>query len=152
MSLRFALLAVASTVAFASTAEAIIHGGNPHLDFFVTPPEGTLSGGDVDVDRIRVHNCGGGFTDYIVNETIDPVEGYGLDITGGNLCGVTVFWDSDMYLDGNNVSGDYTIRYDDDLTYVPLGNPTSAVPLAPFFVEDGIIHGGNPHLDLEINR
>ena len=138
-----------SLLSLLPSAHAVIHAGNPHLDFFVTPPEGSLSSGTVDLATVTVERCGGGEDVYIVDATIDPVEGFGLTIAGGDLCAVILAWDSEMVLSGDNAAGPYTVVYDEPSTTVVL-DQTAPVALDPFTVTSGVIHAGNPHLELDV--
>ncbi|MEL6342473.1 MAG: hypothetical protein AAFV53_05030 [Myxococcota bacterium] len=151
MNYRSILLASVLFALPVSPAYAVVHAGNPHLEFWVDPPEGSLTTGDVTLDRVRVHLCGGGYTDYPVGAAIDPVAGYGLTIQGGDLCKVTFFWDSDMTLEGSNAIGAYSLRYTEAFTEVVLSGPDYGADLDPFIVENGVVHAGNPHLPVEVD-
>src|SRR5262245_55895116 len=84
----------------ASPAEAIIYVGNPvNLSFYVDRAQHDLVEGSVVLDTVRVRACGGGYTDYEVDALIDPVAGYDLDIAGGDYCGVSLYWSTDMELE-----------------------------------------------------
>lgn len=145
MTLSISLLAALFTPA---NTQAIVHGGNPNLHFEVQQGPGYLTEGSVDLDKVRVELCGGGFTDYQVDDTIDPVDGFDLTISGGDLCGVELFWDSEMFLDGVGPLGAFSLSYDKASTYVPL--PAQPQALTPWTPETGIVHGGNPNLTLSI--
>lgn len=132
-----------------SPAEAIIYAGNPHLDLTVQRAEADLDSGEVDLAKLRLHACGGGYTDHEVDETIDPVAGYGLDIDAGDWCAVTVYWDTAMVLDADNGSP-FTLEVDHASTYVPLSASIQPVDLVPFDVVSGSVSGSAPSLRVEI--
>ncbi|MCB9764635.1 MAG: hypothetical protein H6739_32975 [Alphaproteobacteria bacterium] len=129
---------------------AIIYAGNPHLDLTVQRAEDDLVEGSVDLDKVRLHACAGGTTDYTVEETIDPVDGYGLDIDAGDWCGVTLYWGGVMELDGDNGSP-FSLEVDHASTYVPLATTINPVDLVPFDVVSGSISGSAPSVRLDIN-
>lgn len=146
MSLSFTLLSLLSNPA---STLAIVHGGNPNLHIHVDQAAGYLTQGSVDLDKVRVESCGGGFTDYQVDQSIDPVAGFDLSISGGDLCGVELFWDSEMMLDGSGPQGAFSLSYDQTSTWIAL--PAQPQALTPWTPETGIVHGGNPNIYLSIN-
>ena len=147
MTLSFSLLALLSNLPAISSA--IVHGGNPNVHFHVDQAPGYLTQGSVDLDKVRVEYCAGGFSDYTVDETIDPVAGFDLSISGGDLCSIELFWDSEMMLDGAGPLGAFSLNYNQTSTWVPL--PAQPQALTPWTPEAGIVHGGNPNIYLSIN-
>lgn len=130
-----------------SPAEALIYLGNPSLGFRVDRPAHDYVEGTVELDKVRVHHCGGGSTDYPVGEVIDPVEGYALTISGGNHCGLTFYWDSVMDIDGPT----YTVRYEEATTNVTLAEEIDPVVLTPYDVISGSMSGYGPRLIVTID-
>ena len=105
------------------SAHAVIYIGNPNLGFHVDRQQHDYVSGSVDLDTVRVHHCGGGYTDYPVGQTIDPVDGFDVAIAAGNHCSVTLFWGSVMVVDGPS----YSLEYDEASTAVTLASPIAAV-------------------------
>jgi hypothetical protein len=146
MSIRF-FLACLVFVALPFAAHATVYTGNPNIDFHVDRPmQHDLVSGDVTLDHVRVSYCGGGHTDYAVNDVVDPVAGYSLTINGGDLCSVTFAWSTSMYLDGSN----FTVGYDATSTTVQVGANMSA-SLSPYRVVSGNPSGGAPVLFVTIH-
>ena len=71
-------------LALASSAHAFVFIGNPKLHLEVSRAEADLTGGDAYVDLVRVHACGGGYTDYAVEQWVDPTDGWDTTIAGGD--------------------------------------------------------------------
>jgi hypothetical protein len=130
----------------AAPAGATLYTGNPDLGFRVDRPQGDYTDGEVVLDKVRVHHCGGGSTDYDIDETVDPVEGYSLTISGGDHCGVTWFWDSDLDIDGSGSYGTFTVRFSEASTGVTLDTEIDPVALTPYEVVSGTMSGGGPWL------
>ena len=147
MTLAISLLALLSNLP--ATTSAIVHGGNPNLHIHVDQAQGYLTQGSVDLDHVRVAYCGGGFSDYTVADSIDPVAGFDLTISGGDLCSVELFWDSEMMLDGVGPQGAFSLSFDQTSTWIAL--PAQPQALTPWTPETGIVHGGNPNIYLSIN-
>lgn len=146
------LLLVLPLALAAPPAEAIIYGGNPHLTLTVNNQGGNFDAGVVRLDEVRMNKCIGGSNVYVVDEVIDPVDGYGLDIDAGNYCSVTLVWATDMTLHGydNNNSG-FGVDYDKDSTVLGLSGSSQSAALIPFEVVFGVIYGGNPHITVAID-
>jgi hypothetical protein len=146
------VLFVSAFVAVASltpgVASAVVYGNAPDLLLEVDRYEQDFASADVTLDKVRLHYCGGGYADYEVDTSIDPVAGHSVAVQNGDYCGVTAFWATDLYIDGAN--GAFTLRYSPDSTYVALSGTTQSADLAPFTVVDGFIHGGNPKLWITI--
>jgi hypothetical protein len=124
------------------TADALIYSGNPDWSFYVDNTGGTLTGGEVWLNKVRIHRCDGGYTEYAVQQSVDPVVGHTVvDITGGDLCAATMYWGSDMELSGSG----FTLRYAENTTTVSL-DPLSAAWLTPYDVTSGTLSGGAPKL------
>lgn len=139
------LLALA--LALTTDAHAGIYGGNPGITIKVVRPANDLLGADVTLEKVRVNYCGGGFTDYAVNGYVDLVVGYQRTITGGDICGIRSYWDSEMDIEGSA----FLLEYDSLYTDVSV-TPTGPVPanLTPFTVIQGSIYGQGPQLVVTI--
>lgn len=141
--LTFPLLLTALTQ---SPAHAVWYIGNPVLDFRVDRPAGDYLEGTVVLDKVRVFHCGGGSTDYEVDETIDPVVVQHVSIDAGNHCALRFFWSSDLDIDGDGSLGPFTVRYAEDTTDVTLATDIEPVALTPYSVVSGSMSGGAPWL------
>jgi hypothetical protein len=147
-SRRFVSLFVAAAAALVSTtAHAFIYVGNPNLGFRVDRPAGDYVSGSVVLTKVRVHKCGGGYVDYPVGATVDPVAGGSVPIGAGNLCFATFYWGSTMEVDGPA----YTLEVEDSTTTVTLGEEISPVALTPYTVVSGTMSGGGPWLLVDVN-
>lgn len=127
-------------------AHAFVFLGNPDVGFRVDRPQGDYVDGSVILEKLRIHHCGGGYTDYTVDKVVDPVEGYDVTISGGDHCYATWFWDSDMEIDGDGVAGPYTVEYTGSTATVTLSNDIDWVALSPWSVVSGTMVGGGPKL------
>ncbi|MDP2315518.1 MAG: hypothetical protein Q8P41_21650 [Pseudomonadota bacterium] len=126
-----------------SPADAAVYGGNPSVKLKVDRPPHDLTAAEVNLAKVRVHNCsGGGYTDYTIAETVDLVTEYTLPISAGTYCNLTVFWDSAMTIESNA----FVLEYDHASTAVALTGTVQTVALTPFTVVLGAIYGGNPSL------
>ena len=143
--MNLALLALWSSL----PARAIIYGGNPTLTVHIERAEGDLDGGLASPQKVRLHACGGGYTDFAIGGTVDPVEGFSVPVVAGNWCGIVLFWEEPTTLWGENSSGPWEITVHDPAHGGALGSSPTVVPLY-FTVEEGIIYGGNPTLVLSI--
>ncbi len=123
-------------------ARAVVYTGNPDLGFRVDRPADDYVDGVVLLETIRVHHCGGGFTDVDVDLTIDPVAVTWVPIPAGNHCAVTWFWGS--VLDVNGPS--WTVRYAEATTTVTLAADIAPKALTPWSVVSGSPSGGGPWL------
>ncbi len=126
-----------------SQAHAYIFIGNPGTTISVDPAGG-LTEAEATVDAIRVHKCGGGYTTFDIDETVDLIAGITIDIQPGDLCGVSVDWGSDVTFGTDAWSG----TYDEPYTSVTLdGSPsTVSTALTPFEVTSGTFSGSPPRL------
>ena len=124
---------------FALSAHAYIFVGNPEANIKMVVPGTALSYADADVDYVRVHKCGGGYNQYDVSDTVDMVTGFTVDIDPGNLCGVSVKWDSDVDFGATGFDATYAESY----TSVTLDGSPSTVwtGLTPFTVVSGEVPG-----------
>ena len=142
---RFGMICVAS-LTLASTADAGVLIGNPNLGFRVDRQQGDYTGGDVTVEKVRVFDCGGGYTDYVIDKVVDPVVGYELAINGGHLCSATWFWDTDFEVDGFGVLGAFTVEATENSTAVTLSEDIPWISLNPWSLISGNMMGGGPKL------
>ncbi len=135
-------------LALASSAHAFVFIGNPKLHLEVSRAEADLTGGDAYVDLVRVHACGGGYTDYAVEQWVDPTDGWDTTIAGGDLCGVSVKWGSDVSVQ----SSTFALRYEQLVTQVPFTTSTGgATSLTPLVVESGTLTGSPPVLQATLD-
>lgn len=120
---------------FVLSAHAYIFVGNPEAGVRLEVPGASLTYADADVDFIRVHQCGGGYTQFEVDAAVDLVAGFTVDIDPGNLCGVSVKWASDVDFGGSG----FDATYSEGHTSVTLGGSPSTVwtGLTPFTVVSG---------------
>lgn len=146
MSLVLATLALLS----ASPAHAVIYGGNPELTIKVQRPQDDLTGGTVTLETVVLHLCAGGAAMWNVDTQIDPVVGFSMDIPAGNFCEVELVWGDTMELDGDGAYGTFALEYDESATWITLVGATQSVELDPVTWTSGVVHGGNPELDLTI--
>jgi len=128
-------------------ASALTYNGNPNLGIYVDRPAHDFTGGSVYLTGFRVFNCGGGYTDYLVGATIDPVDGYNVAISAGDYCSVNVYWGNTMVVHGPS----YTVDYDEPYTSVTLAAPIPPVALTPYEVVSGSMSGVGPKLFLTID-
>lgn len=135
---------LASLLALTSTAHAYIFVGNPTTTAKLVLPGQTLTQADAYVDYVRVHKCAGGYEQIEVDAVVDLLAGFTVDTSPGDLCGVSVKWDSDVTF-GN---GSFDAVYDDPHTSVALdGSPSTVTAnLTPFEVTSGTWPGGLPKL------
>jgi hypothetical protein len=130
-----------------SDAQAFLYFGNPgNLSFRVDRPADDYLDGSVYLTKVRMQHCAGGYTDYAVNQTIDPVAGYSLSIGPGDECYATYFWGSTMDIDGPT----YTVRYSQPTTTVALSGDIAPASLSPYSVLSGTMSGGGPWLMMVI--
>ena len=112
MRRTFALAAIAILTFASSAAQGGIYVGNPVLDMWVTHPVATLDEGSAFVEQVEVDWCNGETTVYPVQQHIDPVAGYKIEVDSGAICGVTWVW-----LDGVDVlGGDFSLSVDEPFT------------------------------------
>jgi len=125
---------------------AFVYVGNPILGFRIDRPQGDHIDGSVTLTSVRVIDCAGGHTDYEVNKTIDPVAGYEVQITGGDLCGVTYNWGSSIDINGTGSLDDYTVQSTASSTTVALGHLIMPAHLTQWSVTVGSMSGGGPQV------
>ena len=135
----------------AEKAHAVYYAGNPDMGFRVDRPADDYIDGTVTLDKVRAHHCAGGYTDYPVDDTIDPVQVNHVAIASGNECGLTFYWDSNLDIDGHGNLGDFTVRYAEATTYVALSTDIEPVALTPYTVVSGSMSGGSPWLMVSID-
>ena len=134
-------------LASTDSASAYVYAGNPALTIHVERNEADLLAGSGVLKGVRVYICGGGYDDYEVDESIDPVEGWSTTIEGGDLCGVAVRWDSDVDLWATS----FSVRYEELVTAVTLtGASSDDVAFTPLVVTAGTFSGSAPRLVVTI--
>jgi hypothetical protein len=126
------------------SASANIYGGNPQLTVHVVRPQQDLTTADVTLGKIRMHACGGGYTDYSVGQSVDLVSGYTQAIGAGDWCGVTFFWDDTLLIDGWDQYGAFTVSYSQSSTYYQIDPAVSPVALTPNSVTNGTLYPTTP--------
>ena len=135
------------TALYAAPAEAYVYVGNPVLGIRIVRTEGDLVSGSAWLTGVRVHHCGGGYDDYAADELVDPTDGWSTTIEGGDLCGVTVRWDSDVLVD----SSSFELRYEYPSTSIVLtGASSDETALTPFVTVSGTFSGSTPELSVTI--
>lgn len=141
-------LALLTSNLLVADAHASVYGGNPSLWMKTDRPAHDFTAADVLLEGVEVHYCGGGSTEYVVDEVIDPVAGWGTVIGGGDLCGVTFHWDSALVIDGIRNNTPFSIGFGSASasTYVPIGASIGPVALTPVQVLSGTFPSGSPLL------
>lgn len=129
-------------VALPCIASAAVFLGNPKVGIRVDRPAGDYVDGDVTLDDLVVHHCGGGSTTYAIDTTFDPVAGAQFAIAAGNHCGLTFHWGSDIVIDGPA----YTVEHSASSTSVTIGTEIDPKLLSPCTVTSGSMSGGCPWL------
>ncbi len=131
-----------SVLLFMSLSEAYVFVGNPKLNVVVDRSESDLVDGTASLDKVRVHQCGGGYTDYEIDAWIDPVNGWGTTIGGGNLCAISLKWHTDVWVE----STAFLLRYEElTTTFTLTSSGTGTVSFSPFVVEEGSFSGSTPN-------
>lgn len=123
-------------------AHAYVYWGNPEFKLSIDRTEGDLVSGVADLAGIRVHKCGGGYTDYVADETIDPIVPWTTTIEGGDLCAVEVLWDSVVQV----WSSAFALKSNSASHVFYLEGATAQVPLTPFVVTGGTFSGSTPNI------
>ncbi|MFT4624535.1 MAG: hypothetical protein ACI8PZ_003194 [Myxococcota bacterium] len=143
-----AALAVLAAFTVATPAHAYVFGGNPKVVLEVDRPAGDLTSADVWLASVKVHSCAGGTpTVVLVDAAVDLTQPWTATVPGGDLCGVSVHYDSAMEVTHNG----WTVSHDEPKTQVVLNGWNSvSVPLVPFTVEQGTFSGVAPQLVLTL--
>lgn len=128
-------------------ASAVQYAGNPNLTLRVDRPAHDYLDGSVTLQKVRVHHCAGGSTDYTQNQAIDPVAGHQVAIGAGDHCGLTFYWSTAMDIDGSG----FTVRYAEATTSVTLASTIEPVALTPCGVISGSMGGVCPRLYVTVN-
>lgn len=135
-----------SLLALALPAHAVVYGGNPGITVRIAHVPDDLDYGVATAVKVRLHACGGGFTDYWIGEAVDPVAGFTIPVDAGNWCAAVVYWEDEPVLYGNS----YVIAATETSHGGALvaNGPT----LDPFYhtVIQGVVYGGNPEVILRI--
>jgi hypothetical protein len=129
------------------SADAITYDGTPVLRFRVDRPANDFVSGEVELIGVRVHHCGGGYTDVSVNDVFDPVAGGQFGIPAGDHCQITFAWGSDLEVQGPG----YVVVYSESTTAVPLDEAIDPVYLSPYTVVSGSMSGYGPWLVVTID-
>ncbi len=133
------ILTAVAALAFGTQAHAYIYVGNPVLTLKLDRVPGDITAGDATIDGVRVHTCGGGYVDFVLDDVADLAAGWSTTVDSGDLCGVSVDWGSSV--DATN--GSWAVAYDEPTTSFTLdGNPAQvSVGLTPFSVVSGTWSG-----------
>lgn len=126
-------------------ASAVQYNGTPIVTWRVDRPLNDFVGGDVELTKVRVHHCAGGYTDVTVGSSGDPTVHGTFAIPSGNHCALTFVWGSDLEIDGPS----YSLVYDAAITFVPLAAELEPKALTPYDVVAGSF-SGTPYLVLTI--
>jgi hypothetical protein len=101
------------------------------------------------VEDIRMHKCGGGFTDYAVDQTIDLKNAFTKTVGTGDWCGVSVRWGSNVAI----TNGAWTVQYSELFTALPIDSKpaTMNTALTPYDVSTPTFSGTAPRLYVTVN-
>lgn len=127
---------------FVASALAVQYQGTPVFTFRVDRPAGDYVEGAVGLEKLRVHHCGGGYTDVSVGATVDPVAPVSIPVPAGDHCAVTLHWSTDLDVDGPT----WTVRYAQASTTLVLEEEIAPKLLSPWTVVAGTMQGGGPWL------
>jgi len=137
------LISIATALCLPVAARAVTFYGNPDLTFRVDRPQDDYIDGEVTLDKVVVHHCGGGSTTYQVDEEVDPVAGHTVAIDPGDHCTATYHWDSNLTVDGPT----YTVGHNQSTTTITFDEDgIDPVALTPCSVVSGTMSGGCPWL------
>lgn len=147
---RSAWAAVALTaLAGPVTAWGYVWFGNPQgVVVSIERPEDDLASATAAVTAVRMHACGGGYTDYPVGATLDLTDPITVEIDAGAWCGASVRWGSAVTVS----NGSWTTSYTEPYTSVTIDeDPEDAsVALTPFDVVSGSFSGNAPRLRIHL--
>lgn len=130
---------------FAQPAHAYGTWGNPTLTVRMVRPENDLISGTAVLGSIRVHYCGaGGYDDYDIEETIDPVQGWSGVIDGGDICDVELTWDDSSIVATNYFSLKSVALHHS----VKITGATNTEDWTPFTVLTGDFSGNTPLVEV----
>ena len=136
-------------VALLSTpADAYVYAGNPKITIEVTRAEDDLTSADVWLESVKVHACDGSTPTVVtVDAATDLTQPWSTTIAGGDLCGVSVRYDSALTID----TASWSVEHDEPKTQVVFnGWDPVTVPLTPFTVQSGTFSGNPPALILTL--
>jgi hypothetical protein len=149
--MRVALSVLAAYVLLSPSAWAVTYAGNPTIRITLHDPLSYVDASSVDIVGVRIYNCGGGHTDYYDSGTVDLLDSWSTVITGGNLCGARVYWDSTLVMTGTDGSSNpLELQYDEAYTDIYFAEPIGDVPLSQYKVITGSYSGGTPYLATKI--
>lgn len=132
-----------------SPSDAFIYGGNPELHAHASLPNQDLDFGDAELQAVDLLPCGGGAPTHVsVDEHVDPVAGFDVEVPSGDWCAVVFVWDGAWTLESSEVE----ITINQAATSVDVSTAAGGTsPLSPFTVDSGFIYGGNPELTASID-
>lgn len=134
-------------VSLSSLALAVQYQGTPALTFRVDRPAGDYVEGAVGLEKLRIHHCGGGFTDVTVGAGVDPTDPTTVGIPAGDHCAVTFHWSTALVVDGPA----FTVRYAEETTTVVLDTEIAPKLLSPWTVIAGTMSGAGPWLLVDVD-
>jgi hypothetical protein len=96
------------------------------------------------LDAVRMHACGGGYTDFAVDEELDLTTQVTVTVSAGAWCGVSALWGSSLVIS----NGSWTVEYAEPYTSAVIdSNPEdTSVALTPVDVVSGTPSGLPPRL------
>jgi hypothetical protein len=91
-----------------------------------------------------MHKCAGGYTDFPVEQTVDLKNTFTKTVAGGDWCGVSVRWGSNVQI----TNGTWTVEYSEAYTAMAIdGNPAAEnTTMTPYDVVNSPFSGGAPRL------
>lgn len=134
-------------VAAVAPSPGFVFVGNPVAKLRIDRPAQDLASAEVTVERVRLHACGGGATDFWVEQEVDLTEELEVAVAAGDWCGLSVAWGGEGRIEGPS----WVLSHDEPTTSVEIdsADPVSA-PLTPFTVVSGSFSGNAPRLYVRI--
>lgn len=132
-------------LAVATPAWAYVWFGNPsNVIVRIDRAAGDITSATGTLAAIRMHACGGGSTDFAVNQTLDLTTPYTRTVSPGAWCGVSAVWASEVEIS----NGSWTVVHDEALTSLEIeANPEQgSTAMTPFDVTAGTFSGFAPRL------
>ena len=127
--------------------------GNPTLTLWVDREvTSDLDSADVGLGEVRVHRCEGGYDAYPVDDEVDLVEGLSVSIEGGDLCGVSVWFDTALVIRQSADGFQYTFQQLSKGVVLDAEVGPYSAALTPVAIEVGPLDGLGPsRLYVDIN-
>lgn len=144
-----AALSLMASLAATKALAASVPAGTV-IAFHVERAEADLVEGSVDVHKLRLGRCSGGYVEYRLDEDdVDPVAGYaGVAVGAGQFCTATWFFSSSIVVDGDGTLGPFTAESPTSSAVALIGTNLTATfnNLLPFTTTDGTMPGAPPVL------